>query len=86
MENLFLRVLNMSLSAAVVIAVVALVRLLLRSAPKKWRYLLWSAVGFRLCCPVSFKAFFSIFRLRPAALSVDAGPGQLAASPLNLQS
>lgn len=74
MENLFFRVLNMSLSAAAVIAVVALVRLLLRSAPKKWRYLLWSAAGFRLCCPVSFKAFFSIFRFRPSAIAaVGAG-------------
>ncbi|MBR5701460.1 MAG: peptidase M56, partial [Oscillospiraceae bacterium] len=68
MENLFLRVLNMSLSAAIVIAVVVLVRLLLQSAPKKWRYLLWSAAGFRLCCPVSFKAVFSLFRLQPSIM------------------
>ena len=81
MENMFLRVLNMSLSAAAVIAVVALVRLLLRSAPKKWRYLLWSAAGFRLCCPVSFKAFFSIFRLRTAAASAVSEPMQIPALP-----
>ena len=86
MENLFLRVLNMSLSAVVVIAVVALVRLLLRSAPKKWRYLLWSAAGFRLCCPVSFKAFFSIFRLRPASVSVAADLGLIRALPQTLPS
>ena len=85
MENLFLRVLNMSLSAAAVIVVAALVRLLLRSAPKKWRYLLWSAAGFRLCCPVSFKAFFSIFRLRPAAVTA-ADPGRIAALPQTLPS
>ena len=73
MENLFLRVLNMSLSAAVVIAAVMLVRLLLRTAPKKWRYLLWSAAGFRLCCPVSFKAVFSLFRLRPSSMAAVGG-------------
>lgn len=73
MERLFYRVLNMSISAAAVIAVVVLMRLLLRSAPKKWRYLLWSAVGFRLCCPVSFKAVFSLFRLRPSIMNSVGG-------------
>ena len=86
MENLFMQVLNMSLSAAVVIGVVLLVRLVLRSAPKKWRYLLWSAAGFRLCCPVSFKAFFSIFRLRPASVSVAADLGLITALPQTLPS
>ena len=78
MVNLFLRVLNMSLSASAVIAVVVLIRLLLRSAPKKWRYFLWSAAAFRLCCPVSYKAFFSIFRLRPAAISAITEPENIA--------
>ena len=76
MESIFLRLVNMSLSAAAVIAVVALLRLILRSAPKKWRYLLWIAPAFRLACPVSFRAFFSIFRLRPpAAAAVSAVTG-----------
>lgn len=48
MEAVFLKILNMSLSASVVIAAVLLVRVLLRKAPKKWSYLLWSVVGFRL--------------------------------------
>ncbi len=84
MENLFLRVLDMSLSAAAVIAVVVLLRLVLRGAPKKWRYLLWSAAGFRLACPVSFRAAFSIFRLGPkpaAASAVSAGVAQLRYIP-----
>lgn len=72
MESIFLRVLNMSLSAAAVIAVVILLRLVLRRAPKKWRYLLWIAPAFRLACPVSFRAVFSIFRLRPPAASASA--------------
>ena len=72
MEAVFLRIVNMSLSAAAVIAVVVLLRLALRGAPKKWRYLLWVAPAFRLACPVSFRAVFSIFRLRPPAASASA--------------
>ena len=65
LEQIFLTVLNMSAAACVVIAVVLLARLALRRAPKKWSYLLWSVVAFRLCCPVSFKSVFSVFRLKP---------------------
>ena len=72
MESVFLRVLDMSLSAAAVIAVVILLRLVLHNAPKKWRYLLWSAAGFRLACPVSFRAAFSIFRLGAKVASAPA--------------
>jgi beta-lactamase regulating signal transducer with metallopeptidase domain len=72
MESVFLRVMDMSVSAAVVITVVATLRFVLRGAPKKWRYLLWSAAAFRLACPVSFRAAFSIFRLRPPAASATA--------------
>jgi beta-lactamase regulating signal transducer with metallopeptidase domain len=67
MERIFLRILNMSLSAAVVIALVLLARLALRRAPRKWSCLLWLAPAFRLLCPVSFRASFSLFQLRPPA-------------------
>jgi beta-lactamase regulating signal transducer with metallopeptidase domain len=63
MEAVFLSVLNMSISAAVVIIAVVFVRLLLRKAPKKWSYLVWGVVGFRLCCPVSFKTVFQHFSI-----------------------
>ena len=65
MEPLFLTVLRMSLSASAVILAVLLIRVLLRRAPKKWFYLLWSVVGFRLCCPVSFRSAFSLFAVAP---------------------
>ena len=84
MEAIFLRILDMSVSAAVVIAVVVLLRLVLRGAPKKWRYLLWSAAGFRLACPVSFRSAFSIFRLQTAAVNASAasaGVGELRYIP-----
>lgn len=63
MEQIFLCVLNMSISAGYVILAVLLARLLLRRAPKKYSYALWLVVAFRLCCLVSFRSGFSLFRL-----------------------
>ena len=64
MDAVFLKLLNMSITASYVILAILLVRLLLRKAPKKYSYLLWSAAAFRLCCPVSFSSVFSLFRLK----------------------
>ncbi len=74
MEAVFLRLLNMSLSASAVIVLVLLARLALGRAPKKWSYLLWAAPAFRLICPVSFRASFSLFQLRPPAGGSGSGP------------
>ncbi|MGN1004526.1 MAG: M56 family metallopeptidase [Oscillospiraceae bacterium] len=76
MEAIFLKVLNMSMTASYVIVAVLLLRLLLRKMPKKISYLLWSAVAFRLCCPVSWQSVFSLFSLAPrttAIVQVTAG-------------
>lgn len=64
MEALFLKVINMSITAAYIIPAVIFIRFLLRRAPKKYSYLLWSVVLFRLICPVSFSAVFSIFQTK----------------------
>ena len=77
MTALFQTVLEMSLTASVVIAAVLLVRLLLRRAPKKISYALWSAAGFRLLCPVSFRSVFSLFRIVPKEVT------DLAPAPVN---
>lgn len=53
-ESGFIDILNMSLTAAVVILAVMAARLFLRRAPKIFSYGLWAAVLFRLLCPVSF--------------------------------
>lgn len=53
----------MSLTAGVTVLVVLLVRLFFKKLPKKYSYLLWSVVGFRLLCPVSLNSIFSIFNL-----------------------
>ena len=51
--NLFASVVNMSVTASWIIAVVLLARLTLKRAPKIFSYVLWSVVLFRLLCPVS---------------------------------
>lgn len=60
MSELFLTVLNMSLTASYVILFVIPVRLLLKKAPKAVSYALWSVVAFRLVLPFSFESIFSL--------------------------
>ena len=48
MTSVFKIVLQMSITASYVIAVVMLLRLLMRRFPKKYSYCLWSAVFFHL--------------------------------------
>ncbi|MDE5893443.1 MAG: M56 family metallopeptidase [Acetatifactor sp.] len=60
---LLIQVLNMSLTASYCILAVLVARWLLRRAPKKYAYLLWLVVAFRLCCPVSFNSPLSLFNL-----------------------
>lgn len=56
-------VLNMSLTASIVILFVLAARLLLSKAPKLFSYALWSVVLFRLLCPVSLTAELSLLGL-----------------------
>ena len=58
--DLFSKVLNMSLTASVVITVVLRVRLGLKKCPKVFSYLLWAAVLVRLLCPVSLPSPVSL--------------------------
>ena len=70
MVDLFLRILDMSITASWVILAVMAVRVLLRKAPKKYSYALWAAALFRLLCPVSLQSGASLFNFRafrPAA-------------------
>lgn len=60
---LLIKILNMSLTASYCILAVLVVRLLLRRAPKKYAYMLWLVVAFRLCCPVSLNSPLSLFNL-----------------------
>lgn len=69
------KVLNMSLTASIVIVLVLLARLLLRKSPKIFSYALWAVVLFRLLCPVSFSSEFSLlgFFHPPAVATGDSG-------------
>jgi beta-lactamase regulating signal transducer with metallopeptidase domain len=60
MRELFIKIMQMSLTAGYVILAVLFVRLLLKKAPKIFSYLLWAFVLFRLLCPVSLESPFSI--------------------------
>ena len=80
MEKLFLRILQMSLSGSVVIAAVLYLRLILRRAPRRYSYLLWSAAAFRLCVPVTLPSPISLFRL----LEKPAKAGNAALAPLGI--
>lgn len=55
MTDVFIRVIEMSITASIVIGVVMVMRLLLRKAPKVFSYVLWAAALFRLLCPISFE-------------------------------
>ncbi|NLX64816.1 MAG: hypothetical protein GX022_08610 [Clostridiaceae bacterium] len=60
MSQLFLAVLNMSLTANYVILFVILIRLLLKKVPKSISYALWVVVAFRLVVPFSLESMFSL--------------------------
>ena len=67
MTSVFERLLNMSVTSSIVIAVVLLVRLCLKRAPKIYSYLLWSVVLFRLLCPVSLSGGVSVLEPVPGS-------------------
>jgi Antirepressor regulating drug resistance, predicted signal transduction N-terminal membrane component len=60
MSAVFLKILNMSITASWLILAVVLVRLLLKKAPKWIPCLLWGLVAIRLVCPFSFGSIFSL--------------------------
>lgn len=62
-SGLFPAILNMTLTASVVIVLVLLARLVLRRAPRICSYALWLVVLFRLLCPLSVTADFSLLEL-----------------------
>ncbi len=60
MEQLFLKILEMSYRASFVILIVLSIRLLLKKTPKIYSYVLWSVVLLRLVCPISIESGLSI--------------------------
>lgn len=70
MTELFLEVVNRSISTGWLILAVLALRVLLKDAPKWVNMLLWGMVAFRLLCPVSVE---SILSLIPSAQTVSPG-------------
>lgn len=71
LDGLFLSVLNMSITASLVILVVLLVRLLLKKAPKTFSYALWIVVLFRLICPFSFESAIGLLPINKTPIPQD---------------
>lgn len=60
MENIFLHLLNLSITANYIILAVMLLRFVLFKAPKWINCLLWSVVGLRLILPFSLESILSL--------------------------
>lgn len=73
MEDVFLRVLNMGITAGYCVLVLLFVRLFLKKLPKIYSYVLWSVVYFRLLCPYSIKSVFSLLGINPQTVPSDIG-------------
>ena len=83
MEDLFLRVLDLSVTASWVILAVLAVRMLLRKAPKVYSYALWAVVGFRLVSSASVRSLLSLFNLS-AFRKVTLATGELRFVPRDI--
>jgi beta-lactamase regulating signal transducer with metallopeptidase domain len=73
LSDLFLVFLNMSGTAGFAALFVMAARLALKRAPKRFSYVLWAVVLFRMLCPVSFSSGVSLFSL----LKLNAEQGSL---------
>ena len=69
LDKVFLQVINMSYIASVVILFILVARILLKKAPKKYSYILWAVVLFRLIVPISFESILSLIPVNPRPIS-----------------
>lgn len=60
MEGVFIKLLNLSNQASILIVVVLLLRFILNKSPKWMKCLLWALVAIRLVCPFSIESIFSL--------------------------
>lgn len=76
MQDIFIKLLNMSINASWVVFAVILLRLLLKKMPKKFNVHLWIIVAIRLVLPFSFE---SIISLMP---STETVPSDIMMNPM----
>ena len=67
MTELFVRIVQMSVTAGWLSIAIMLLRPFLRKAPKWIRGILWGMVGLRLICPVSVESIFSLIPKTPTS-------------------
>ena len=79
------KILNMSLTASVIIVTVLILRVLLKRAPRIYSYMLWSVVLFRLLCPITINTPLSVLRLfdNPIVETTDS-VSQITYIPTNI--
>ena len=82
MINLFISVLNMSLTGAFVITAICFARLVLRNNPKIFLLCLWAAAGFRLVFPFSIESTFSLMPFSAQMIPADIVSYDLSAATL----
>lgn len=85
--SLFRSVLNMSITASVVIAAVLFLRLPLKKVSGSVSYVLWFVVLFRLLCPFSWKSTVSLFGMlgsNTAMEHIPADIGTMAHPQINM--
>ena len=63
LSQIFMQILNMGITASVVIVAVLLARGCMHRLPKKYVYFMWLIVGIRLVCPIAISSPVSIFNL-----------------------
>lgn len=60
MEGVFLKLVNLSISAGWLVLAILVLRLVFRAAPKRMICLLWALVALRLVCPISMESALSL--------------------------
>ncbi len=77
MENLFLTIVNMSITATWAVLAFTLLRPLLKKVPKWISCFLWGVVGLRLCLPFSFESVYSLIPTTetiPSDITISKNP------------
>ncbi len=82
MAGIFLKLLNMSITAGWLIMAVIALRLLFRKAPKWLPCILWGMAAFRLVCPFSLESPFSLV---PSAEAINPAMVQYGGNPAAVQ-
>ncbi len=63
LNEILLNIINMSVTAGIIIMTILPIRYVLSKAPKVFSYMLWGVVLFRLLCPLSFSSEFSLLNV-----------------------